>query len=74
MGGRVIGPFGGCPMGGDLCFGGGLPQYGQPRMGVAEEMKSMEMRKKAYILEESIFLGDSLWNREREREREREVI
>ncbi|KAJ7956743.1 Transmembrane protein [Quillaja saponaria] len=48
MGGRVIGPLpflGGFEIG--LCFGGGLPQKPQPRMGVAEAMKSMEMKRNA---------------------------
>ncbi|KAK3039997.1 hypothetical protein RJ639_027187 [Escallonia herrerae] len=60
-GGRVIGGFtiGGRTMGplgvlGFLCLGWGLEQVGQPRMGVTEEMKSMEMRRRAESLEGSI--------------------
>lgn len=61
MGGKVIGGTvpGGFTIGGTgrgpfgflvgLCFFGGFPfpQWPQPRMGVKEEMKSMQMKKKA---------------------------
>jgi hypothetical protein len=58
MGGRIMGPLGVLPLG--LCFLGGFPQYPHPRIGVTEEMKSMEMRRRAVNLEESIF-----WTREK---------
>ncbi|KAL2465551.1 Uncharacterized protein Adt_41402 [Abeliophyllum distichum] len=56
IGGRVTGGliFGGLL--GFLCFGGGLEQDPQSRMGVAEEMKSMEMKRRAVILEDSMFV------------------
>lgn len=49
MGG--MGPLGVLGLG--LCFGGGLPQVPQPRMGVAEEMKSKQMKKRAWSLLDS---------------------
>ena len=55
-GGFTTGPFG--PLG--LCFEGGLPQEPQPKMGVAEEIKSMEMKRRALNLEDSILLFLSL--------------
>ena len=56
FGGLVI--LGGLGFLGVLCFGGlPPPQYPQPRMGVTEEMKSMQMSKRAEILEDSIFMG-----------------
>ncbi|CAI9787383.1 unnamed protein product [Fraxinus pennsylvanica] len=64
IGGRITGGLtfggrvpGGLTLGGFLgflCFGGGLEQYPQPRMGVAEEIKSMEIKRKAVILEDSM--------------------
>ncbi|EOY31170.1 Uncharacterized protein TCM_047111, partial [Theobroma cacao] len=55
MGGMVMGPLGDFPLG-FLCFGGGLPQVPQPRIGVAAEMKSMQMRSRAEILVLSILI------------------
>ena len=71
IGGRVIGGFttGGRVIGGftvglfgplGLCFEGGLPQEPQPKMGVAEEIKSMEMKRRALNIEDSILLFLSL--------------
>lgn len=57
MGGRLMGL--GCL--GFLCFGCGLPHVPQPRMGVAVEMKSMQMMRRAESLEESIFFFFSLF-------------
>ncbi|KAF5749597.1 hypothetical protein HS088_TW04G01567 [Tripterygium wilfordii] len=53
-GGSVIGPFlGGCL--GCLCFGGGFPHEPQcPRIGVIEEMKSIEMKRIADTFEGSM--------------------
>ncbi|CAN6564087.1 unnamed protein product [Malus baccata var. baccata] len=67
MGGIVTGGFtmGGTVTGG-LCFG--LPQVPQPRIGEAEEMKSKQMRKRAWSLLDSA-MSVCLW-REKERERE----
>ena len=50
IGGSLMGPLGvlGC-----LFFG--LPQEPQPRMEVAEEMKIMQMKRRAGILVESMF-------------------
>lgn len=55
MGGRVIGPFPGFLLG-LWGLGAGLPQEPHPRIGVAVEMQSMQMRRRALILEESISL------------------
>ena len=47
MGGRVMGPLGDFEPEPGLVFLGGLPLHEpQPRMGEAEEMKSMQMRKR----------------------------
>ncbi|CAL5443367.1 unnamed protein product [Camellia sinensis] len=54
MGGRVMGPLGGLTLPG-LCFGG-WPQMPQPRMGVVEEMNSMEMKRRAVNLDDSILV------------------
>ena len=64
MGGRVMGGFplgglwweGGLWWKGGLCWGGGLEQGAQPRIGVAEEMKSVKMRNRAESLEESMMV------------------
>lgn len=56
-----MGPLGGFPLWGFLCFGGGFEHELQQRMGVTEEIKSIEMRRRAVsLVEDSIFVSSYL--------------
>ncbi|PTB87329.1 hypothetical protein C9925_01815 [cyanobacterium G8-9] len=64
MGGRVTGGLImgslGCLGLGVLCLGGGLEHVPQPRMGVSEEMKSIQSRRRAEVLDDSMVMGTPL--------------
>ncbi|KAJ4958286.1 hypothetical protein NE237_025397 [Protea cynaroides] len=67
-GGFTLGGFTG------LCLGGGFPQDPQPRMGEAEEMKSMRMKRRDVNLEESMAMDSSSLVRRTEKTHQRERV